>query len=72
MRVSTNQIYDAGAQGIQQSHSALFKLNNQLATGRRVLTPQDDPVAAAQALVVTQILEAIYESGKTGKPVFFK
>ncbi len=57
MRVSTNQIYDAGAQGIQQSHSALFKLNNQLATGRRVLTPQDDPVAAAQALVVTQSKE---------------
>ncbi len=24
-----------------------------------------------QALVVTQILEAIYESGKTGKPVYF-
>ena len=57
MRVSTNQIYDAGALGIQQSNSALFKLNNQLATGRRVLTPQDDPVAAAQALVVTQSKE---------------
>jgi len=24
-----------------------------------------------QAFVVTQILEAIYESNKTGKPVFF-
>ena len=57
MRVSTNQIYDAGALGIQQNHSALFKLNNQLSTGRRVLTPQDDPVAAAQALVVTQSKE---------------
>jgi predicted dehydrogenase len=29
-------------------------------------------VKPEQALVVTQILEAIYESGKTGKPVFFK
>ena len=29
-------------------------------------------VFAEQALVVTQILEAIYESGKTGQPVFFK
>ncbi|MDR2570639.1 MAG: Gfo/Idh/MocA family oxidoreductase [Oscillospiraceae bacterium] len=28
-------------------------------------------VKAEQALVVTQILEAIYESGKTGKPVMF-
>ncbi len=29
-------------------------------------------VTPEQALVVTQILEAIYESGKTGQPVFFK
>ena len=28
-------------------------------------------VKPEQALVVTQILEAIYESGKTGKPVIF-
>jgi predicted dehydrogenase len=36
---------------------------------------QDDSaplvVKPEQALVVTQILEAIYESGKTGKPVYF-
>lgn len=29
-------------------------------------------VKPEQALVVTQILEAIYESGKTGQPVYFK
>lgn len=29
-------------------------------------------VKPEQALVVTQILEAIYESGKTGQPVFFR
>ena len=29
-------------------------------------------VKPEQALVVTQILEAIYESGRTGKPVYFK
>ncbi|WP_260450568.1 hypothetical protein, partial [Listeria booriae] len=28
-------------------------------------------VKPEQALVVTQILEAIYESSKTGKPVYF-
>ena len=28
-------------------------------------------VEPRQAMVVTQILEAIYESGNTGKPVFF-
>lgn len=57
MRISTSQIYDAGTLGIQRNQSDLFKLQNQLSTGRRVLTPEDDPVAAAQALVVTQSRE---------------
>lgn len=54
MRISTSQIYDAGALGIQRNQQGLFHLQNQLSSGRRVLTPEDDPVAAAQALVVTQ------------------
>lgn len=54
MRISTSQIYDAGALNIQRNQGELFKLQNQLSTGRRILTPADDPVAAAQALVVTQ------------------
>lgn len=57
MRVSTNQIYEAGTLGIQRNQQNLFRLQNQLSTGRRVLTPEDDPVASAQALVVTQSKE---------------
>lgn len=54
MRISTNQIFDSGVLGIQRSQSALYKLQNQLSSGRRILTPEDDPVAAAQALILTQ------------------
>jgi len=54
MRISTSQIYDAGTANILRNQSALYKLQNQLSSGRRVLTPEDDPVAAAQALLVTQ------------------
>lgn len=54
MRISTNQIFESGAIGLQRNQQNLFKLQNQMSTGRRVLTPEDDPVAAAQALVVTQ------------------
>ncbi|MCR5484223.1 MAG: Gfo/Idh/MocA family oxidoreductase [Clostridiales bacterium] len=36
-----------------------------------VLNDTEPPTKASQALVVTQILEAIYESSKTGKPVYF-
>lgn len=59
MRISTSQIYDSGALGIQRNQQNLYKLQNQLSSGRRVLTPEDDPVAAAQALVVTQSRELV-------------
>ncbi|MBI2277452.1 MAG: flagellar hook-associated protein FlgL [Dechloromonas sp.] len=57
MRVSTAQIFDSGTRGIGRNQFDLFKLQNQLATGRKVLTPEDDPIAAAQALVLTQTKE---------------
>ena len=56
MRISTSQIYENGAKNIQRSQSALYRLQNQMSTGRRILSPSDDPVAAAQALIVTQSL----------------
>ena len=54
MRISTSQIYSSGVLGLQSNQQSLFKLQNQLSSGRRILTPADDPVASAQALVVTQ------------------
>ena len=36
-----------------------------------VLTDTEPPTKASQALVVTRILEAVYESAATGKPVYF-
>lgn len=54
MRISSSQIFDAGTLSIQRSQGDLYRLQNQLSTGRRILAPADDPVAAAQALVVSQ------------------
>lgn len=54
MRVSTSQIYRSGTNGIQDLQSSLYTLQNQVSTNRRIVTPQDDPVGAAQALVVSQ------------------
>ncbi|MCM8610720.1 flagellar hook-associated protein FlgL [Accumulibacter sp.] len=54
MRISTSQIYAAGASGIERRQNELLRLQEQLSSGRRVLTPADDPVAAARALEVTQ------------------
>jgi flagellar hook-associated protein 3 FlgL len=57
MRISTSQIFDSGARGISRNQVDLYKLQNQLSTGRKVLTPEDDPIASAQALVLTQSKE---------------
>jgi flagellar hook-associated protein 3 FlgL len=54
MRISTNTIYDMGVAGIQQTTSDLIKTQQQVSSGRRILTPSDDPVASARVLEVSQ------------------
>ena len=54
MRISTSQIYRSGTEGLQSLQSSLYTLQNQVDTGRRIVTPQDDPVGAAQALEISQ------------------
>ena len=54
MRVSTNTVYEQGVFNILQGQSRLLKTQDQISTGRRVLTPADDPVAASRALEVSQ------------------
>jgi flagellar hook-associated protein 3 FlgL len=54
MRIATSMIFDAGVASINRQWSQLQHLQQQVATGRRLLAPSDDPVAAARALEVTQ------------------
>jgi flagellar hook-associated protein 3 FlgL len=54
MRISTSMIYDIGVASMQKSRDSQVKLQEQLSSGQRVLTPSDDPVAAATALDVQQ------------------
>ncbi|NMQ29608.1 flagellar hook-associated protein 3 [Candidatus Accumulibacter phosphatis] len=57
MRISSNQLYDAGVRGMERNQSQLLKLQEQISSGRRILTPADDPIGAARALTVTQTRE---------------
>lgn len=50
MRVSTISSYLTGLTAIQRLQLALDQTQRQVATGRRILNPSDDPVAAARAL----------------------
>lgn len=64
MRISTGMIYDAGLSSMQSRTSSLLRTQQQISSGRRILSPSDDPVAAARALEVTQS-QAVNESQAT-------
>jgi flagellar hook-associated protein 3 FlgL len=52
MRISTGMIYQMGIARIGEAQSALARTQQQVATGRRIVTPADDPVGAAGAVNV--------------------
>lgn len=66
MRVSSGMIFNAGVASIQKQTSSLLHTQQQVASGRRILTPADDPVAAARALEVEQArgTNALYQTNQ--------
>lgn len=48
LRISTAALHDLAIASMLRQQAALARTQNQIATGRRVQTPSDDPVAAAQ------------------------
>ena len=48
-RVSTATMYDSAMRNLQARQSTLVNLQENLTSGKRVVRPSDDPVAAAQA-----------------------
>ena len=56
MRISTSQMYQNGAASLMDGQSSLYKLQNQLSTGKKFLSAQEDPVGAALVLLNSQSL----------------
>jgi flagellar hook-associated protein 3 FlgL len=54
MRIATSQITDNAVSAMQDLQAQLAKTQQQLSTGKRVLTPADDPSAAASILSLNQ------------------
>jgi flagellar hook-associated protein 3 FlgL len=54
MRISSAQIYQLAVQAMLDQQAKLSKTQNQVATGKRVQTPSDDPVAAVQINTLAQ------------------
>lgn len=47
MRIGTRSLFETGAANIARQQAEVSKVGEQISTGRRVITPSDDPAAAA-------------------------
>lgn len=54
MRISSNTIFDSNIASLNQQQASLLKTQQQIASGKRIATASDDPVAAARALEINQ------------------
>lgn len=54
MRISSNTLFDSNVAAMSQQQARLLQTQQQIASGRRILTASDDPVAATRALDITQ------------------
>lgn len=50
MRISTSQLFRIGTNGLLDQQAQLAKTQNQMSTGKKVVTPSDDPAGAAHIL----------------------
>jgi len=66
MRISTLQITNSALSDILAQQAQLSKTQGQIATGTRVQTPADDPIAAAHILELQRALKESEQFGKNG------
>ncbi len=67
MRVSSNQLQQVAINSMLEQQAKLSKVQEQVATGRRIGKPSDDPVAAAKVVKLNDILDTAdqYQSNIT-------
>ncbi len=54
MRISTNTVYNTATSKMMDLQASQARLQTQISTGKRILNPSDDPIAASRALAVSQ------------------
>src|SRR5699024_4686432 len=54
MRISTLTLYSQSMRSLNQQQSDLLQVGQQIASGKRVVRPSDDPQAASRAVQVSQ------------------
>ena len=66
MRVTTNQIYGQALNRMSDLQSSTVDIQRQIASGRRITTPGDDPVGAAAVLQLNERLLAVEQFDRNG------
>jgi flagellar hook-associated protein 3 FlgL len=64
MRISTLQIYNLATTSMADANKEIIKTQEQLSTGKRVLTAADDPVAASRIQQLNDNLARVDQYGK--------
>jgi flagellar hook-associated protein 3 FlgL len=64
MRISTNTIYQTAISKISTLQAEQSKLQQQISSGKRILAPSDDPIAASRSLEISQSQSMNTQFGK--------
>lgn len=67
MRIATSTILRQGVDAMQALQGSLSRIQQQIASGRRILSPSDDPVGAAHVLELTRALEETGQHQRNGE-----
>ena len=67
MRISTAQAFNNGISGLQNNYGNITRTQEEISTGKKILTPADDPVASIKLLQISQeeALNSQYNTGMT-------
>lgn len=67
MRISTVQAFNNGVSGLQNNYGNMTRTQEEISTGKKILTPADDPVASVKLLQISQeeALNGQYKTGMT-------
>ncbi|MGI9263094.1 MAG: flagellar hook-associated protein FlgL [Woeseiaceae bacterium] len=66
MRISTGGAFQRGLSLMQHMQSAVDRTQQQISSGRRILNPSDDPIAASRSLEINEAISRLTQFDRNG------
>lgn len=70
LRLSTNQLFRMGIDSMLDNQARLSKTQLQLSTGKRIISPSDDPSGAVQSLELRRAIETTEQYRRNGDQAY--